>query len=259
MKTLCAIIIFSITGIISVYGQSVSEFNLSDNVPKIVPPSQNAISLGKYGGFTSTSNFSGAANVSIPIYTLQGRYLSVPILLNYNTTGFKVDELSSWVGYGWALQTGGLITRVVYDKPDELHLSDNIPYRMFDVIQTMTPDLVDFVQNYESHDLQPDVFYFNFLNYSGKFFLSRKGSGTAILYASAIPYSNLEIKYIHSSNSFEVKDYSGTTYTFSETEMTKHDASPNKTFDDYAVTSWYLSTITHPAEESISFTYENIN
>ncbi len=87
---------------------------------KIIPPSPEAAALGKYGDIP-VSYYTGMANVSIPIYTIPLGELSVPINLNYSTNGIKVEEEASWAGLGWALQTGGVITRSVRDIDDFLN------------------------------------------------------------------------------------------------------------------------------------------
>ena len=43
----------------------------------------------------------------------------MPISLRYNAVGFRPDEHPGWVGMGWSLQAGGVITRVVNGEPDE--------------------------------------------------------------------------------------------------------------------------------------------
>ena len=90
-----------------------------DNAFKqVAPPSANAASLGKYGDIP-VSYHTGVPNISIPIYTVTQGKLSVPITLNYHSSGIKVDELASWVGLGWSLNAGGVITRSVVGGPDE--------------------------------------------------------------------------------------------------------------------------------------------
>ena len=68
----------------------------------VVPPSPNAAALGQFGEY-SVSNYTGALNLSIPIYTLQGRSLNHSVSLSYNGSGSRVADVPSWVGLGWNL------------------------------------------------------------------------------------------------------------------------------------------------------------
>jgi hypothetical protein len=85
---------------------------------KIVPVAPNAASLGKYGDIP-VSLHTGVPNISIPIYEVKNKDLSLPISLSYHSSGIRVAETASWVGLGWALNAGGVITRTVQGMPDE--------------------------------------------------------------------------------------------------------------------------------------------
>ena len=58
-------------------------------------------------------------HISIPIYTVQEGPLSLPIGLSYHASGIKVAEMASWVGSGWSLNAGGIISRTVQGIPDD--------------------------------------------------------------------------------------------------------------------------------------------
>ncbi len=83
----------------------------------LVPPSPDAAALSK-GAFYDISNYTGIANISVPIHTLKSGDLSLPISLNYFAGGFTVAEEASWVGLGWTLSAGGVITRQVKGLDD---------------------------------------------------------------------------------------------------------------------------------------------
>lgn len=72
----------------------------------IIPPSPNAAALGKFGSMP-VSLHTGTPNISIPLYTLRGRELAVPISLDYHASGIKLEEVASNVGLGWSLSAGG--------------------------------------------------------------------------------------------------------------------------------------------------------
>lgn len=98
-------------------------FGQSPYVKGIAPPtyaSPNAAALGKFGDIPITYH-TGTPEISIPIYTVTQGSLSLPISLSYHSSGVRVAELSSWVGLGWSLNAGGMITRTVHGGPDDLH------------------------------------------------------------------------------------------------------------------------------------------
>ncbi|MFN4973986.1 MAG: hypothetical protein ACK5GV_01940, partial [Bacteroidota bacterium] len=131
--------------------------------------SPNAAALGKYGDIP-VNNHTGIPSISIPLYTLKEGSLSVPVSLSYHASGLRVEENASWVGAGWSLNAGGVITRTVKDKPDERrtqsmqqeygHLSNGgfVNYPLNTTLKSTT------------HDFEPDLFSFNFNGYSGKFY-----------------------------------------------------------------------------------------
>jgi hypothetical protein len=61
----------------------------------------------------------GAAVYSIPLATVSGYQLSLPVSLNYYSNGIKVDQGSLPVGLGWNLSAGGVIVRFLKGLPDE--------------------------------------------------------------------------------------------------------------------------------------------
>src|SRR5436190_17740610 len=76
---------------IKVNSQSNSPFT-----PKIVPPSPNAASLGKFGDIP-VSPYTGATDISVPVYTIEAKGVSVPVGLSYHTGGIRLAEEAGWV------------------------------------------------------------------------------------------------------------------------------------------------------------------
>jgi len=88
-------------------------------LPKIGNPSPNAASLGTYANYP-VGNFTGAPEISVPIYEIDEGGFKLPISLSYNASGIKVNDIASWVGLGWSLNAGGVITRNVIGAPDDV-------------------------------------------------------------------------------------------------------------------------------------------
>lgn len=83
-----------------------------------IPKSPEAAAFAKYGN-TSVSHFTGVPNVSVPIGTLKGRDIAIPIELTYDASGIRVDQVATEVGLGWNLKIGGMIVRNVKGLPDD--------------------------------------------------------------------------------------------------------------------------------------------
>lgn len=76
-----------------------------------------AASLGRYGAF-QVSEYSGTANISIPLYTVKSGDVSFPITLYYDATGIKVEQDATMVGLGWNLSYGGMISHITCGEDD---------------------------------------------------------------------------------------------------------------------------------------------
>ena len=78
-------------------------------------PTPTASSLGRFG-IIPISKYTGKAKISIPLYTLKSGNVSMPISLDYESTGVMMNTLPSWTGENWTLNVGGVITRKINDK-----------------------------------------------------------------------------------------------------------------------------------------------
>jgi len=70
------------------YSMGYSQF-VSPEFSQIISPSPEAANLGQYGDIPISYN-TGTPNISIPIYELKGKNISLPISLNYDSKGNKV-------------------------------------------------------------------------------------------------------------------------------------------------------------------------
>ena len=96
-------------------------------LPQLSNLTPEAASLGKYGAF-QVSEYSGAANISIPLYTVKSGDISFPINLYYEATGIKVEQDATFVGLGWNLSYGGMISHIICGEDD---FREVIDYRDF--------------------------------------------------------------------------------------------------------------------------------
>jgi len=232
-------------------------FSVSGQIPEKTKNmlSPNAVSLGQYGDIP-VSLFTGTPDINIPLYELNYGIINVPINMNYHASGVKPDQHPGWVGLGWNLNAGGMISRIVHDMPDDyqnshryswigpnntgLNLSSaGYYFRSSDLNRSdwATSDSIkNYVfQNNASYDTEPDEFSFHFLNYSGKFYLNTDGVWNVecdnALTVSTLPniFYNYPFGFDDNGNrgingynttsfsGFSIMDEKGVTYVFGNT------------------------------------------
>jgi len=226
--------------------------------PSIIPATPTASELGRYG--QAPINLStGTLNLDIPLFTYWTRNISVPITLTYSCNGIKVDQISSWVGLGWTLIAGGVITRTIRDGADDINDHPLPPDNLF----LGTPQVQDFltmITDDENCDTEPDLFTFYFNGFNGEFVFDQ--GFEAVL----IPFQNIKIEndyYEHPTDGikkFIITTPDGIKYYFGgdscvETSRSLLTAPCGKSINPPYITSWYLKKILHPLGDSICFQY----
>jgi YD repeat-containing protein len=224
----------------------------------IVPPSAEAAALGKYGN-VPVSLFTGQPNISVPLFELKGKELSVPISLSYSAGGFKVAEESTWVGLGWTLNAGGVITRSVMGLPDKCS-------NYFDEAAMVNPynqptgrneiENQVFYDNCASgmYDVEPDAYFFNFLGQSGSFYVD------AYLIPHPIKYEALVFQLSSCMDGeLTIIGQDGSQFLFADTETTNITYDDSQTISPISYTfrsSWFLTRIISPNSlDTVHFTY----
>ncbi len=147
-----------------------------NTIGNVTISSPTAASLGKFGDIP-VSYHTGVPAVGVPLYTVQAGPIKLPIGLSYHASGLKVMEPAGWVGAGWALNAGGVITRTVQGQPDEVgansgaQVDGHYTNNGFNSYLYNTANQQDW-QGFAAgrKDGEPDLFFFNFGGYSGKFF-----------------------------------------------------------------------------------------
>ena len=245
----------------------------------IVLPSPNASSLGKYGSIP-VSLYTGVPDISIPIHTIKFRDITLPISLTYNSSGIKVQDEASWVGLGWSLNAGGVITRTIQGKDDLgfereiLNLANTSTFQGFPYDQQVpTGDLTEAYKQslYFNHiDAAPDNFYFNFAGYTGQFFLKQQSNDPNYLFGTLKNSSNINVLYNKNTHGWELTTPDGFKYYFGTKEYTeKHSGNSSYNFadaqskesirsyeDDIDISSWYLDKIVSPTGVQLNFNYD---
>lgn len=82
-----------------------------------------AAAFKKYGE-ESVNEYTGTADISVPLYTVKCKDIEIPLILRYDASGIKVEQEASWVGLGWNLMVGGCINYVCAGGHDMLGATD---------------------------------------------------------------------------------------------------------------------------------------
>lgn len=228
-------------------------------------PSPNTASLGKYGEIP-VSYYSGTPNVSIPLHSIEVGDINLPLTLSYHTSGIKVEELSSWIGLGWSMSAGGMITTETRGIEDTRTGSDlsvipgmidralgaslYSPYSwapmLLDELSMGTDDdklkLREIMHG--SIDGESDLYYVNCAGLSAKFFQNNNGD------FMIAPHVDLDISYDEQEMIWTVVDAKGITYEFVEREFSHADAAGMPT-----TTAWWINEIRDSNGNTIQFHY----
>ena len=221
----------------------------------IIPLSPNASAIARYGE-VPVSLYTGVPEISVPIYTISGRKLNLPLQLSYHAGGNKVESIASWVGFGWSLGTIPSISRSVNGIADEgtggfINLYGGKTVKQLNEFEK--PSNSQLWQSFANLvalnevDTEADIFYFNIPGKSGKFFYSQQEQ-------KFLTYPKTEIKIELINNGISIIDDNGTKYFFGEKESQSNTSYLQST---PVTTTWNITYIKDVNEiENISFEYE---
>lgn len=147
-------------------------------------PSANAMNLGIFGQIP-VSHHTGVPDINIPVYTVNAGKISLPVSLNYHAGGVKIEVHPSWVGLGWSLNAGGVITRIQKGIRDDINdpnpgnVAERGYYFTYNRNNRLDWSSNGYLSTYPGSqgydfksDAEPDEFVFSYPGNSGKFFLS---------------------------------------------------------------------------------------
>lgn len=245
----------------------------------ILPPAPNAAALGQYGDI-GVSLYTGVPSISVPLYTVKTNSHLLDLSLSYSAGGVKVEEEASWVGLNWVLNAGGVITRTVLGNDDLRENTTNSgfnrrlgfpfspvlpPYDSYNYYNGsgLPDDLRYFSHGCESdrggNDTQPDVFFFNFGGYTGKFVMDKPETGSPRPKVRLLDEgSNCKVEYNGTGSGWKITTPDGYQYDFldEEHEVQTEPPPPDPSLEVAYTSAWYLSRITAPATgEQIAFSY----
>ena len=232
-------------------------------MPNIVLPSPESFSMTEYGS-NSISEYNGKLSINVPIYNFLAGKINLPISLNYNGAGVKVNDLATKTGINWVLNAGGVVNRTVKDQPDEIttkriYINEN--HLLANTASDCAPDsefyfLLARDGNNDDSDTEVDVFNFNFADVSGSFYLDQN-------FNAVITNCEKDVKITIDGNlatnkTFVITNIDGVKYYFGgiAAELTSTYTNNIHNTPVVAITSYYLNKIVHPIDGEIVIEYE---
>jgi YD repeat-containing protein len=206
-------------------------------------------------GITTVDYYQGIAQISIPVWNIQAKNFSIPIILHYATQGITASQLSSHVGLGWSLQAEGFVSRNIKDLPDDIYnvtgdekkigwlysqvgahvqvfCSDIYSGNSATLVKSFpdddTPDsepcrselIANLMgQNGIQSDMEPDIYSFNLCGISGSFVFDENGNPT-LLDTRNIKIQKVCNETTHEISSFTITDENGNKYICNIPETT---------------------------------------
>lgn len=200
-----------------------SEVGFKDPLKTVNTPAPTPCSLGEFG-HTSVGYFHGTADINIPLYNLSAGDYSLPISLSYNSSGIKIEEISSWIGLGWSLNAGGCITVNIKGISDlRAGPNNRMKIRTAEDLQAHNYPLTYCETCYDTlyyiahglADSEPDIYNYNFCGFSGQFIIDQATNKAKFIKNN----QGLSVK-INIDNTITARDNLGREYTFNILDST---------------------------------------
>ncbi|WP_312767022.1 hypothetical protein, partial [Epilithonimonas sp.] len=257
---LSLILLFTIIIGIKAQDEAGNASNISQTID-MFPKSPEAAALSRFVDIPA-GNYTGVADFSIPIYTIEFDGRKIPIALQYSTTGIKVDQIATRVGLGWVLDTGPSLSVQVIGNLDnqDMHERPDIVY--FNPNSASSPQDPDYILatraaglKQPQFDPEPDIFTYRLLDKSGKYILDRTGAKGV-----PIPYDQTKIVTTYNNhNVMDLYDEQGFKYNFNssvDNQILNRNTCVTTIGDfQYNDPNYKIQQIISPNNEGVKFVY----
>ncbi|MEF9476892.1 hypothetical protein OWR28_03230 [Chryseobacterium sp. 1B4] len=240
-----------------------SQHHIGNELTNIVPPSPQSGEIISYGN-QPLNEYKGMAQINIPIAKINEKDIFNNIELKYSKLGVKVNDIPNNVGVSWLLDMGGVITRTIYDLPDEMQLpSKRLIFDNLYGINTLTQSpngsanailLNSYIKD-TTFDNEVDIFNISVNGLTGSFYLDKDLN--PVLLANSHQFKIETIGDFKITHEFKLTTNEGIKYYFGGSDAIE------KTFvrdapEFSGFTSFYLTKIQSVQDNEISFEYKNI-
>ena len=192
-------------------------FPQSNNfIPKIIPPNLDANALGTYDK-QNVNLSTGAPEINFLLHSCKIGDLELPIKLQYDASGIKVDQMATNVGLGWSITNTGVLSQMVKDKIDGK--SNNIikQYLNSQTIAERERMLYNHQYStipYTGDDLETDDYNINYFGNAIDFFYNYNNN-------TYITQQKEDIQITKNANTWKVKLGDGTNLNFDNQNSNK--------------------------------------
>ncbi|UZJ64202.1 YD repeat-containing protein [Sphingobacterium sp. KU25419] len=269
-KGILLLFFFALNGIsVPLYSQ-VESYNMNfkkDHFLQMKSP--NVAIMDRFDTF-KVNYFNGLPEISIPLFEIKTRGFSIPINLEYHSSGIKVADVASWVGLGWNLTGQYQISRSVKGSPDEggflnpnfnfLTSNDVIPSTLlgYKKLQSLMPPEIS-TNLFAGADSEPDIFHYSLINKSGSFRFLKNAVPITIPYEPVL----IQSKFISptSFNGFKLTDENGIKFSFGQSNNGQSNYFEGASSVEGGragnyVSAWLVSDIVNPqSNDSIQYEY----
>jgi hypothetical protein len=116
--------------------------NSSNNVlnTSVFTPNVTAPNVAAFQrvNFSNVGEYSGTAKVNIPLHEIKVGDITIPISLNYLSSGIKLEDIASNVGQNWSLSAGGSVSKVIKGM-DDFKADFKGPYMPLELVHITIP------------------------------------------------------------------------------------------------------------------------
>lgn len=188
------------------------------------------------------SYYTGIPDINIPLFNIptNNSKVSVDIQLKYHPLNAKPDDKAGETGLGWSLIAGGTISRTIrgggadeknrtigFSSPPKTKYGIyNHPYNPTFKVMNDEPTNMDeyrFFAGMGRYDTEYDLFQYNFMGHSGRFYIVKDAAGN--YKAEKLDRNNLQIRFDQDSTgavtSFTIIDDKGIKYLFNPMERSE--------------------------------------
>ena len=165
------------------------------DINQIFPAAPTSNNLMKFEE-VPVSYYTGIPDISIPLFNIPTGNSKVPvnIQLKYHSLNAKPDDKAGETGLGWSMIAGGTISRTVrgggvdeknrtiaFSSPPKpkFGIYDHVNNPTFKVMndQPVNMDDYKFFAGLGRYDTEYDLFQYNFMGYSGRFYIVKDSAG----------------------------------------------------------------------------------
>lgn len=220
-----------------------------------VRPSANAMQSFS-GASTEVGLHTGQLSVRIPLFTLPGKGIDIPVTLSFSNAGITHQSESSPFGLGWSILAGGVITTTVNGNDDwKITSKSKIPWQYNrNYIQDkwqeqsnslyQSSNIVVTALDMTQVDPMPDDYKYSFCGHTGEICLTFDENDQL----QGRLYPDEDYRMTRTEDGYLVTGNDGIKYYFECKEF-------NYLKSDNSVSAWHLSKIKTPEGGTITFTY----